>query len=346
MSLDLALERYLPQIDAELKECIPGPSADKAAYYGMMRYHLGWADEALQPTLQPGGKRIRPMLCLLACWAAGGDPPQALPTACAVELVHSFSLVHDDIQDRSPTRRGRRSVWKIWGVAQAINAGDGLFVLARMAMHKLPERGVPLPLCQAACQALDRACLALCEGQYLDMTFEERPDVRLEEYLGMARRKTAALLAASAELGAIVAGADPRRVDLYRGFGEDLGMAFQIQDDVLGIWGDPQATGKSAATDLRYKKKTLPVLYALDAHGNRGGDPHLRELYLRGEPLGDADVQYAIGALDRVGARQYAEEQAEAYYRRALSSLAEAGAPSQGHVCLLELAASLLGRSA
>jgi geranylgeranyl diphosphate synthase type I len=140
----------------------------------MMHYHLGWADEALRPLEGPSGKRLRPVLCLLACEAAGGTVEQALPAAAALELVHNFSLVHDDIQDQSRVRRGRATVWDLWGAAHGINVGDGLFVLSRLAVYGLLDRGVPTERTLSVTLALDRACQSLCEGQYLDMSFEER----------------------------------------------------------------------------------------------------------------------------------------------------------------------------
>jgi len=173
---------------------------DLAGYYGMMHYHQGWVDEMLQPTAAQGGKRLRPLLCLLACEAAGGDPDQASRPEVP-RTDPRFSLIHDDIEDGSPLRRGRQTVWSVWGVPQAVNAGDGLFVLARLALHRLADRGVPARRCQVVGLAFDQACLALCEGQFFDMSFEGRSTVELDEYLWMIRHKTAALLAASAQMG-------------------------------------------------------------------------------------------------------------------------------------------------
>ena len=346
MSPDDTLDRFLPHIEEDLQRVILAPRQGLETYYGMMRYHLGWADGALQPIEANSGKRLRPILCLLSCEAAGGDPHHALPAASAVELVHNFSLVHDDIQDRSPLRRGRRAVWDIWGMAHGINVGDGLFVLARLALHRMEDRGVPLHRCQAAALALDRACLALCEGQFLDMTFEDRLDVDMDQYLVMIRHKTAALLAASTQLGAIIATDDAERVDDYYRFGENLGVAFQIQDDILGAWGDERETGKSAATDLRDKKKTLPVVYALNHPDDHAAAQQLAALYASNGPLNEAGMESALAILEGLGARQYAEEMAEAHYRQALQSLDQTGAANAAQSDLRELAASLLGRKA
>jgi len=344
MSLQGAFDSYLPQVEKELQQIVQAPDPNQTTYYAMMRYHLGWTDEALQAARNATGKRLRPLVCLLCCQAAGGNPRQALPSACAIELVHNFSLVHDDIEDASPMRRGRRAVWSVWGTAHGINVGDGLFVLARVALHRLQGRGVRLRRYQAATQALDQACLSLCEGQFLDMTFEDRSQVDLDEYLGMIHLKTGALLAASAQLGAILATDDQRLIDLYRSFGQNLGMAFQIQDDVLGIWGEEGITGKPAGTDLRDKKKTLPVVYALSLAGDRAAAGRLAGLYAQPGPLDVQAIESALEALDHVGARQYAEQRANEYYHLAIGSLDQTRIVNAAQSDLRELAASLLGR--
>jgi geranylgeranyl diphosphate synthase type I len=344
VSLPEVFDDLLPMIEAKLQEVARVPHHSLGSYYGMMQYHLGWTDEALRPIRANTGKRLRPMLCLLSCQALGGDIEQALPAAAAVELIHNFSLVHDDIQDGSLTRRGRRTVWDVWGMAQGINVGDGLFVLARLALHRLGDCGVLPVRQQAATLALDQACLALCEGQYFDISFEDRLDVDLDQYLWMIRHKTAVLLATSAQLGALIATEDSDQVThLYR-FGESLGMAFQIQDDILGAWGDEQATGKSAATDIRDKKKTLPVIYALHQTFDRSAGQSLGELYAQSGPLDEAGIEAALALLDQLNARQYAEDMEAKYYRQALLSLERVGSANAAQASLRQLAASLLGR--
>jgi geranylgeranyl diphosphate synthase type I len=344
MGLNDVFNRFLPQIEAELQEIVRIPHHDLGRYYGMMQYHLGWASETLEPVYSKSGKRLRPILCLLVCEAAGGDPENALPAAVAVELIHNFSLVHDDIQDVSHFRRGRRAVWDLWGVAHGINVGDGLFVLARLALHRLARRGVSLARRQAATLALDQATLALCEGQFFDMTFEDRLDVDMDQYLWMIRHKTAALLAASARLGALIATDDQKVIGHYSRFAENLGMAFQIQDDVLGVWGDETLTGKSVAIDIRDRKKALPAVYTLTQTDDRTAAQQLAALYAQDGALSEADIQSALFILERVNARRYAEEMAEAYYRQAIENLEQTGLQSAAQSHLHEIAASLLGR--
>jgi len=343
MSLKDAFERYLPLIEAELREVLTPSHPQLASFYGMMQYHLGWVDEGFAPTPDGGGKRLRPILCLLTCQATGGDPYQALPAAAAVELVHDFSLVHDDIEDQSPLRRGRPTVWRVWGVPQAINVGDGLFALAHLAMPRLADRVVAPRRVLTALEILDQACLALTEGQYLDLSFEARLDVDAEQYLSMIRGKTAALFRAAAQLGAVVAGADAESIGCYRRFGENLGLAFQIVDDILGIWGDPGVTGKPAADDIRQRKKTLPIVRALEEE-QRTGVKGLREIY-RQEAIDERAVEVALNILEDLGACRYAEKMAHDYYRQALAELDALGMENEAQNNLRELAAFLVERT-
>ncbi len=332
------LQPYQDAIDQELRSILGSPKEAVARLYGMMAYHLGWLDEHFSPARVYHGKRLRPLLCLLTCQAAGGDWRRALPAAAALELVHNFSLIHDDIEDGSSTRRGRPSVWKVWGVAHAVNVGDAMLVIARGALARLLDRGVPQATVLAAIQALDRTCLQLCEGQYLDMVYEGRLDLSEEAYVEMIGAKTAALMAASAELGALVAGA-LGKIDLYRRFGHSVGVAFQMVDDVLGIWGDPEATGKPTASDIRERKMTLPVIFALRESEQSG---ELAALYAR-ESQGD-DIAPIVDVLSRTEARDYVQNRAREHQIRALAALDTADPLSPASERLRDLTASLVTR--
>ncbi len=327
--------RWLPQIEEEMKRAV-GAADDPiyAPFYGMLHYHLGWAGADFAPATFPVGKRIRPMLCLLTCEAASGDPQAALPAAAAIELLHNFSLIHDDVEDHSELRRGRLTVWKQWGVAQAINAGDALYAIAHAAFRRLRDFGVSPDRHIAARIRFDQTCLKLTQGQHLDLSFESRDRVTVEEYMEMIDGKTAALVSGAAAIGAIVAGSD--QVDRYAEFGRCLGLAFQVQDDLLGIWGDPAVTGKSAADDVAMRKKSLPVLYGL------GNSSELSELYAAVE----IDVQKAVELLEYVGAREYAEKVADEYTQKAMAALDAAQPQREAGEALRELARSLLGRRA
>lgn len=229
------------------------------AFQEMIEYHLGWHSEITKVK----GKRIRPLLTLLICGALGGKWQNALPAATAIELIHNFSLIHDDIEDHSELRRGQQTVWKKWGTPRAINLGDALFVIGRLSSHRLADQGIDLGTTLSVVKVLDQACLQLTIGQDLDLLFEKRDHVSEEEYLDMIYGKTAALIAAATGVGAIVAGADAVKIRAVENIGKSLGLAFQIQDDILGIWGVPNKTGKSATDDLQTRKKTLPIIYGL-----------------------------------------------------------------------------------
>jgi geranylgeranyl diphosphate synthase, type I len=326
---------FLPAIEIEMRRAVASSSdPTMTMFYGMLHYHLGWVDADFKPAQYDSGKRIRPVLTLLCCEASSGEWRTALPAAAAVELLHNFSLIHDDIEDGDPLRRGRPTLWKQWGIAQAINAGDALYTIAHTTLNGLSEHNVPAERILAARQRFDRACIALTQGQHLDLGFESRSSVTEAEYLGMVHGKTAALIEAACGLGALANGSD--LVAHYEDFGRELGLAFQIQDDLIGIWGDPLVTGKPAGNDLRHHKKSLPVAYALD----RSED--LRRLYAQSE----VDVAVVMAELDRVSAREYAEQLAAQHHRQALSALEATHQNSAATQALHELANQLLNRHA
>lgn len=338
MSLSTFFDRYLPLVEQDLRAVLTPPEGSPPLFYGMLHYHMGWVDRDGQPSAANGGKRIRPVICLLVCEAAGGSVGCARPAAAAAELIHNFSLLHDDIQDRSPLRRKRATAWSIWGEAQAINAGDALFTLAHLAIPRLAANRLSASTQARMLTILDEMCLELTRGQHLDMSFEARPDVAVDEYLDMIRGKTAALLSASAQLGALAAGADEGRLEHYRAFGECLGLAFQVLDDILDIWGEPSATGKEAAVDIRQRKKSLPVLYGLERSAE------LRALYAQPAAFDEARVEEAVALLDEVGARAFAERLAERYSNETLEHLGAAEPQGEAGQALYELVNYLLHR--
>jgi geranylgeranyl diphosphate synthase type I len=297
----------------------------------MLAYHLGWGPGLAR------GKRLRPLLCLLSCAGAGGDWRQALPVAAAIELIHNFSLIHDDIQDNSPLRHGRPTVWSRWGQAQAINAGDAMFTLAFLAPHRLPALGVSAETTLTVLAELKRTCLALTQGQYLDMSFEQRPTVSVDDYLTMVEKKTAVLIAAAAHLGACLAGAAPEKASAFRNYGLSLGLAFQLQDDLLGIWGDPAVTGKSAASDLEKRKKSLPVVFGLEH------SPDFAETYARPSTPG-SDVGPLAADLAALGARDYVSDAVHELTGRARGALRLAAPSGPAGEALAELTDQLLSR--
>ncbi len=333
---------WIPQVEQEMRRVVDDPfgwPAQPHAFNTMLNYHLGFADADGAAAHIPAGKRIRPLLVLLCCEACGGDPAVALPAAAAVELLHNFSLIHDDIEDHDELRRGRPTLWKQWGVPQAINTGDGMFAQAHLALHNL---SAPIVAPEAILQTLrvfERMCLHLTIGQHLDIGFETRRDVSAADYMQMIEGKTAALIRACCEIGAIIAGAAPERVAHLGEFGRCLGLSFQLQDDVLGIWGDPAQTGKRDG-DLVNRKKTLPVLYAADH------DAEVRARYFDSPAtkLNAEDVQWLRQRIEELGGRQHTEQAAQAAYAHALESCDAAGANNIAGQYLQQLAQSLLGR--
>jgi len=284
-----------------------------------MRYHLGWADESLSPIAAPVGKRLRPLICLLTTEASGGDSDTALPAAVALELLHNFTLIHDDIEDGDALRHHRPTLWKLWGEPQAINAGDGMHVLSNLALLDLADRGVPPERVIALARRLAQTSLVITEGQHLDLSFERRGDVTPAEYLDMIGRKSAALLGCAAVMGAEIAAASADVCAALDRFGVELGMGFQIRDDILGIWGHAETTGKPAG-DLRRRKKTLPSLYA----GSRSPAEEravLSRLFAGPEP-DDGAVEAAVALLERHGARHHCEKMVARYSAAAREHLA------------------------
>ena len=319
-----ALEQTLKDTLAELNK----PPVEEM--YAMVAHHLGWTNSSTSR-----GKRIRPLLTLLSCAGTGGDWQLALPAAAAIELIHNFSLIHDDIEDNSDTRRGRPTVWKQWGMPQALNTGDAMFTLAFLALMRLDTAALPLERILSCRVRLDKACLQLTRGQHLDIAFETRENVTTDEYLEMIRGKTSALLAASCACGACLATDADDTIDAYHRFGLHLGLAFQIQDDILGLWGDPLNTGKPAGDDLRQRKKTYPLLVAL--HSSQS----FRAAWaLPGQPL-----ESMLDILAGIPARQAAEEAARQHMESALAALRQAAPVGDAGRELQQLSQRLLNRS-
>jgi geranylgeranyl diphosphate synthase type I len=275
----------------------------------MLTYHMGWVEGS------GGGKRLRPLIALLCAGAFGTDPNHSLPGALSIELLHNFTLIHDDIEDNSTMRHGRPTLWKKWGIPQAINAGDALFNIAQLSILNLKDTCSP-EIAVRASQQLNQVCLHLTRGQYLDIAFESQNAPGLNLYLEMIKGKTAALIAFSCWLGGLASGQDQYVLAKLYDFGENLGLAFQIQDDFLGVWGDPAVTGKSDASDIATKKKTLPVIFGLQANDE------FRSLWQESTP-NPVQVAQMANLLKKTGAQSYTREQAMKYTDQAFQILEE-----------------------
>lgn len=262
-------------------------------------YHQGWINPDGGVADGDGGKLLRPALAFLAARAAGGEPSLAVPGAVAVEMVHAFSLLHDDIMDRDVERRHRPTAWTVFGVPMTILAGDALLALSQSVLHAV--RG---PSAERATRRLTRDILRLVAGQRSDLAFEQRHDVTVTEYVTMAINKTGALMASSCAIGAELAGGPATLVDALSDCGDQLGLAFQIVDDVLGIWGDPATTGKPVLADLRLRKKSYPVLAAMEASGATAR--RLRKLYVDPDEPSEDVLAHLADLVDEAGGRDAA----------------------------------------
>jgi geranylgeranyl diphosphate synthase, type I len=282
-------------------------------------YHLGLTDAEGRPA-GSGGKALRPTLALLSARAAGAPPHRGVPAAVAVELVHNFSLLHDDIMDGDVERRHRPTAWKVYGVGPAILAGDALLALAQdILLEEGSQQG------SWAVRCLSAAVLRLIAGQGADLAFERRDDVSLAECLAMAGDKTAALMACASSIGAVYLGAPPSLAMGLAGYGAHVGLAFQLTDDLLGIWGAPEVTGKPVRSDLRARKKSLPVVAALTSGTSQGRE--LGELLARPDPLSEEDLILAAKLVEEADGKRWTEAEADKQLAEAERCLAETGMP-------------------
>jgi len=303
----------------------------------VVAYHLGWIDADGREVIEPGGKAVRPALTYACAEAVGAAPEAATPGAVAVELVHNFSLLHDDVMDRDTERRHRPTAWALMGEGEAILAGDALLALAQ---ERLIDPPTPERLRAAA--ALSEATADMITGQAQDLSFERRDDVGFDECVAMLANKTAALLACSCRLGAILGGGSAESVEALGAFGRWLGIAFQAVDDILGIWGRPEVTGKPVHSDLRQRKKSLPVVAALEAGGSPAED--IRRMLTSEGDLDEEALALTAKLVEENGGRSRAQEVAADALARALASL-DASLPSgRSRDSLLEISNFITAR--
>lgn len=305
------LKRYRERVADRIREFV---GRRDGRLHDMIRYHLGFDEEGGELK----GKAIRPSLVLFTTEALSGKPKDALPAAVSLELIHNFSLVHDDIQDDAETRRGRESVQAMWNPDQAINAGDGLKDLSLLALTELGD-GSSSEETLRALNALSRYSLRMIQGQVKDLHYADGKDIDMEGYLGMIRDKTCALLQASFHLGAIYSEGCNDESTLIR-FGELLGYVYQIRDDWLGIWGEPEESGKSAKSDLIEKKMSFPIVYAVQ-NGNGTAFSKLKDLYFSQDELGPEEVDEVRLVLEEMDAKEGTNEKAEEFWVEAKEEL-------------------------
>ncbi len=331
-----SLHRSRDAVEPALRKAVERLDASSRAYAS---YHLGWTDADGEVVAGNGGKAVRPALALLSAEAAGAPAECGLAGAVAVELVHNFSLLHDDLMDGDVERRHRPTVWARWDAAAAILTGDALLALAQEVLLDCPS-----PHATAAGRLLACATRDLIRGQVEDLAFEKRNDVTVEQCLNMAAAKTGALLSASTSIGAVLAGAEADVVDALTMFGAHIGLAFQLVDDLLGIWGDPVTTGKSIFSDLRSRKKSLPVTYALSQ-----GGPAARELaswLATPDAAGEDDLRRVADLVADAGGRNWAASEAKRRLRLGESALAAVALPDRPRAELLALGRFIVNREA
>jgi geranylgeranyl diphosphate synthase, type I len=320
-------ERLASLLEAELDIALTELDGTSPLMATMARYHLGMIDASGVPT-EPAtrqivqGKRFRPLLAMMTAEAVGGSAEIAAPVAAAIELLHNFTLIHDDIQDRSPNRRHRPTVWRIWGDAQAINAGDALFAAAQLALLRTSPQAIPAASVLALTGEFSRATISIVRGQVHDLENEGRPGVTPEDYLTMIGGKTAAIVRYAAWAGAIAGGASSDVAAQLGDVGETLGLGFQIRDDMLGIWGSRKETGKDAADDIRRRKQSLPILM-LRAQANEDDAARLDALFGGGE-INPAGIDEVLALLDRYQIARQVTDQVEQAHQRTQETLARA----------------------
>jgi geranylgeranyl diphosphate synthase type I len=336
-----SLRRARELVQPALRRCVDGLAPELRT---VVAYHLGFVDHEGHPATGDGGKAVRPALAFLSAQAVGAAAEIAMPGALAVELVHNFSLLHDDVMDRDLERRHRPTAWALFGVGKAIVTGDALLVLAHQMLLDTPS-----PERERASLALTRATARMIAGQAEDLAFESRLDVTVEECLRMCANKTGALLSYASSVGAILAGAEAQVVQALGEFGLHLGLAFQAVDDILGIWGRPETTGKPVASDLRSHKKTLPVVAALAALSGSApsasahqGEQLVR--FLSDGHLTEDDVIAAVALVELGGGRERCMAEADRELQLALASLARVGLDPSAQAELAELARFVTAR--
>jgi len=308
--------RHRSEINVALRD---GLSSNHVGLYDMLRYYMGWVDTNGAPWTATEGKALRPTLCLLACEATGGSVRQSMPAAVALEFIHNFSLIHDDIQDRDETRHHRATLWAIWGVPKAMVAGNALRVVADTCLERLVDEGIEIDQALKVIGLLTEAYLEMIEGQFLDLSYEGRPDIGMDDYLEMISRKTGALIRCSVTMGAALGTRNEATLATLHKFGRSLGYAFQIRDDYLGVWGEEVTTGKPVGADIRRKKNSFPVVYTMSAASHRDREI-LRAIY-RKEELSSKDVETVLDIMDRMNVSESANRLAADHCDAALEAL-------------------------
>lgn len=309
--------KYHAQVSSMMQHQFPN---NETKINTMLKYFLGWTDSTGQLTNKPiSGKALRPILCVLACDAAGGNVEQVMPAAIPLELIHNFSLIHDDIQDKDELRHNRPTIWALWGNPKALIAGNNLRIIADITMNKLMETGVPTNKCLRVNSILTQACLEMIEGQYLDIKYEGETSLTKQLYLEMISKKTGALITAAINIGVILATENQNKLKAFNDFGKYLGAVFQITDDILGIWGKESKTGKPVGADIIRKKNSLPIILTNSNTTNKN-QKIIENIYSK-HTISNQDLNEILNIMEQSKTKERCLDLATTYCQKALSSI-------------------------
>ena len=310
------MSRYIHQIHKYARHQI---IRDEPNVYDMLRYSMGWVDDNGKPSSSTRGKALRPTLCLYICEAVGGNWERAIPAAVALELIHNFSLIHDDIQDQDHIRHHRPTLWSIMGTPKALIAGNMMRVLADITAMKLVSTGTPNNIIFEVINSLTKSYLEMIEGQYLDLEFESKPKISISDYLKMISLKTGALIKTSITIGATIGTTKKNQIKEFNDFGKNLGFAFQIRDDYLGIWGKSSETGKPVGADILRKKNSFPIIHSKTK--SSGSNSKQIEKIFSKDNLTDNDLSDILQIMDELQTREYTLKTTDHYCDLALNNL-------------------------
>ncbi len=332
------LSAYRDILDISLREAVSGKLSHTST---PIEYHMGWSNSSGKPIKSTEGKRLRPALMLFACVSLGGKIESVLPPAVAIELVHNFSLIHDDIEDRDVQRHNRPTVWSIWGEPKAIHVGSLLYDLAFLQIDKAPD--APSERLLYASSRLSESSFEMMKGQYLDISFEGRAKVSTKEYIEMIAFKTASLISCAMDIGVFIGTGNRKLAASIAIIGRQIGQLFQIRDDILGIWGDVQSTGKPVGTDIRRKKKSFPIVYAMEV-ANKSELVNLNQVFNK-PLLDDRDVDKVLLMLENTNAKIKSEATTQQIGSRILKQVESAKLPSDFRIDIQQLVDFLVTRA-
>ena len=316
------LNRYQKTISISLKQHMRNENSE---VYKLLSYSMGWIDINGNKKNNNLGKALRPSLCLFACESLSGSIGPSIPAAVAIELIHKFSLIHDDIQDKDEFRYNQATLWTIWGVPKALIAGNVLRIIADQCLEKLVANGTEIDRALFVIEILTQSYLEMIEGQYLDIYYEGSPGISIEEYMNMIKNKTGALIKSSLQIGAVIGTQNIDIINAFSECGSSIGYLFQIRDDILGVWGESKNTGKPVGSDIKMKKNSFPICYAISNAKNKT-KKFLIDKYSK-KSITDNDVIEILDVLESLKIKKHAEDITDYHAERAIKALKQKNIP-------------------